>query len=223
MAVLSSIYRKLFRHFGPQGWWPGDTPFEIAVGAILTQNTSWGNASRAVGALKKQKQLSVQGILRTPSGRLARMIRSSGYFRQKTKRLKVFARYLSERQGSRIERMRRFSAGRLRKELLSLWGIGPETADSVLLYALEKPVFVVDAYTRRILLRHSLISSKDGYEEIQALFAEHLPVQVPLLNEYHALLVVLGKRYCHKSRPRCGRCPIRSVGKLRLEKTAVKM
>lgn len=192
------------------------------MGAILTQNTSWENAARAVKSLKTRGHLSARKILHLPPRRLSGLIRSSGYFNQKTRRLKVFVRYLCQRYGGRIQRMKRRSAIVLRKELLSLWGIGPETADSILLYAVEKPVFVVDAYTHRILARHSLIPWESSYEEIQRLLTQHLQRRTALFNEYHALLVALGKRFCHKSRPNCRECPIRTIGRLQMEKTTGK-
>ena len=217
--TLDAIYRRLFSAFGPQHWWPGETPFEVAVGAILAQNTSWSNASSAVQALKRRGLLDPRRIALLPSRRLASLIRSSGYFNQKAKRLKVFVAYLNRRYGGEMSRMRKIRAVRLRGELLGLWGIGPETADSILLYALGKPVFVVDAYTRRVLSRHSLISPDAGYEEIQTLFAP-LPWRgrdrLRRFNEYHALIVQLGKSLCRPS-PRCSDCPLRRVGRLRLE------
>lgn len=215
--TLQTIYSRLAAAFGPQHWWPGDTPFEVAVGAILTQNTAWSNASRAVGELKKKDLLHPAGLRRLPAGRLAPLIRSSGYFNQKTTRLKRFVRYLFKRHRGDLSRMQKVPAGRLREELLGLSGIGPETADSILLYALGKPVFVVDAYTRRVLARHSLISWDAAYSEIQRLFTGALPRSRRLYNEYHALLVRVGKEYC-RTHPRCEKCPLKRIGKLRLEK-----
>lgn len=217
--VLPRIYRKLFSEFGPQHWWPGETSFEVAVGAILTQNTSWSNASAAVQELKRLKLLDPLRVEKIPQRRLARIIRSSGYFNQKAKRLKVFARHLNRRYGGRMDRMQPVSTGRLREELLSLWGIGPETADSILLYALEKPVFVVDAYTKRILARHSLIPWDATYSQIQRIF-HSMPGQgrnrTAEYNEYHALIVETGKKLC-RARPDCSSCPLRNVGNLKLE------
>lgn len=225
---LREIYRRLLRAFGPQGWWPkGEVyftrpdPFEVAVGAILTQNTAWANAARAVAELRRRRRMRPAALAEVPRGRLAGWIRPSGYFNQKAVRLKILARHLVNRYGGRISRMRAVPAGRLRSELLTLPGIGPETADSILLYALNKPVFVVDAYTRRVLARHGLIPPEASYEEIQTLFMKHLPHRSSLYNEYHALLVALGKDYCRKSAPLCRRCPVRGVGKLRLETGAV--
>jgi endonuclease-3 related protein len=214
---LHRIYRSLFNTFGPQHWWPGETPFEVAVGAILTQNTAWSNAERAMTRLKEENLLDPKELSRVPMRRLARSIRSSGFFNQKAKRLKIFVRYLMEKYSGDMSRMQRIPLGQLREELLSLSGIGPETADSILLYALSKPAFVVDAYTRRILARHSFIEWEASYAQIQSLFMEHLPKKVPLFNEYHALLVALGKELC-LTHPKCHLCPLRRVGKLRLEK-----
>ncbi len=204
--------------FGPQHWWPGETPFEVVVGALLTQNTSWSNASLAVARLKQAKLLHPSRLLQIPQGRLAGLIRSSGYFNQKAKRLKRFVRYFHGKYGGSIRRMKKVPLNLVRDELLNLPGIGPETADSILLYALDKPTFVVDAYTRRILARHSIISWDASYEEIQHLFEKSLPRRAPLFNEYHALLVVLGKELC-RTRPKCHLCPLCSIGKLRLEET----
>lgn len=216
---LKEIYGKLFSSFGPQHWWPGETPFEVAVGAILTQNTSWSNASAAVRELKRRKLLDPRRLERLPRRRLARIIRSSGYFNQKAQRLKVFVRHLDRKYGGKMERMRAVPTARLRAELLSLWGIGPETADSILLYALDKPVFVVDAYTKRILARHGLIPWGASYDQIQNLF-HSMPGQgrnrTARYNEYHALIVETGKRLC-RARPDCFSCPLKQVGNLKLE------
>lgn len=216
--TLETIYRRLFALFGPQHWWPGETPFEVVVGALLTQNTAWSNASLAIARLKQAKLLHPSRLLRIPQGRLARLIRSSGYFNQKAKRLKRFVRYFHGKYGGSIQRMKKIPLNLVREELLNLPGIGPETADSILLYALDKPTFVVDAYTRRILARHSIISWDASYEEIQHLFEKNLPRRAPLFNEYHALLVVLGKEFC-RTHPKCHLCPLRSIGKLCLEET----
>ncbi len=214
--TLEAIYRRLYRTFGPQHWWPGETPFEIAVGALLTQNTSWSNASRAVQALKQRGLLRASRIRGLPLRRLALLIRSSGYFNQKAKRLKRFVRYLLERYAGRVEKMRGVPLPRLRGELLGIPGIGPETADSILLYALGKPTFVGDAYTHRVLARHSLIPRNASYGEIQALFMNNLRPSTARFNEFHALLVALGKNLC-RPHPRCHLCPLRKIGKLRLE------
>ena len=215
--TLQTIYRRLFKLYGSQDWWPGETPFEVAVGAILTQNIAWSNAARAIQRLKGRRRLSAAAIGRLPARQLAPLIRSSGYFNQKAKKLKLFVRYLNARYAGSMARMKKVPLAPLRQELLALPGVGPETADSILLYALEKPIFVVDAYTRRILARHSLIEWDASYDQIQALFMDHLRADVPHFNEYHALLVILGKNLCHKRSPACHICPLRKVGQLRLE------
>jgi len=210
-ARLERIYALLETAFGPQGWWPGRTPLEISVGAILTQNTNWSNVARAIRALRKARCLSFAALKRVPEKRLARLIRPAGYFNMKARRLKHFVRYLDRRYGGSFARMRRRPGPALREELLAVNGIGPETADSILLYALGKPVFVVDAYTRRILGRHRLVAADADYDRLQAVFTENLPARVPLFNEFHALIVRLGKDYCKKTKPRCHVCPLRET------------
>jgi len=205
--LLMKIYRKLYRAYGPRNWWPGETDFEVMVGAILTQNTSWRNVEKAIQKLKGKGALSPEGIRRLKQSRLASLIRPSGYFRIKADRLKTFADFLFEEYGGNLGRMRRGRLEELRKKLLEVKGIGPETADSILLYSLRKPIFVVDAYTKRILWRHGLISEKASYEEIQKLFMDYLPSDKKLFNEYHALFVHLGKTLCKKI-PKCNVCPL---------------
>jgi len=209
-SILMDIYHKLYRSYGPMHWWPGETPFEVMVGAILTQNTSWKNVEKAIGRLKEKKRLSPKGIRQLPKSTLASLIRSSGYFRIKAERLKAFVNFLFEKYGGSIKRMKRERGEGLRQNLLVVKGIGPETADSILLYGLKKPIFVVDAYTKRILSRHGIVSQKASYEEVQTLFMDHLPHNERLFNEYHALLVHLGKTLCRKV-PRCEICPLNSV------------
>ncbi len=219
--TLETVYQKLFSAFGPRHWWPGETPFEVAVGAILTQNTSWSNASAAVQELKRRNLLDPQRMGKLPQRQLAKSIRPSGYFNQKARRLKVFVRYLMEHYGGRMHLMRKAPLRRLRRELLELWGIGPETADSILLYALGKPVFVVDAYTKRILARHGLVPWDSSYDQIQRLFQGALEGRgkTRKYNEYHALIVETGKEFCHPQ-PFCSSCPLKSVGRLKLERGA---
>jgi endonuclease-3 related protein len=206
--LLMNIYHRLSRAYGPRNWWPGETDFEVMAGAILTQNTSWRNVEKAIQKLKRKGALSPEGIRRLKQPRLASLIRSSGYYRIKADRLKTFVDFLFEEYGGNLGRMRRGSLEELRRKLLGVKGIGPETADSILLYGLRKPIFVVDAYTKRILSRHGLISEKASYEEIQKLFMDHLPSDKKLFNEYHALFVHLGKTLCRKI-PRCEICPIK--------------
>ncbi|MBI4850040.1 MAG: endonuclease III domain-containing protein [Nitrospirae bacterium] len=205
---LTDIYNALFNFFGPQHWWPGETPFEIAVGAILTQNTNWGNVEKAINNLKKQKALNARALHEMPHKELAALIKPAGYFNIKAKRLKHFLAFLSDHYGGRVERMRGEDVHALRHQLLEVNGIGPETADSILLYALDKPVFVIDAYTKRVLTRHKLAPEKATYHELQGLFHNNLPADVKLFNEYHALFVMAGKHYC-KPKPRCEECPLR--------------
>jgi len=207
---LVKIYKQLLGVFGPQGWWPGRTPLEISVGAILTQNTNWSNVARAMHALRQAGCLSFAALKAVPERKLARLIRPAGYFNMKARRLKHFIRYLDRRYGGNFSRMRRRSLKALRQELLAVNGIGPETADSILLYALKKPVFVVDAYTKRILSRHGIVKEDADYARLQSVFLENLPAKEPLFNEYHALIVRLGKDFCKKTGPRCGVCPLKN-------------
>ena len=207
---IKSIYRNLFRAFGPQHWWPGESPFEVAVGAILTQNTNWGNVERAIGNLKSANGLNATTLAEMSAQRLADLIRPAGYFNIKAKRLKAFLHFLVTRYGASMKRMATRNAGDLREELLSVHGIGPETADSILLYAVGRPVFVIDAYTKRVLSRHGIMDHNRSYEEFQELFHATIPRDVRLFNEYHALFVKVGKEYC-KPRPRCAECPLREL------------
>jgi endonuclease-3 related protein len=205
---LKVIYEKLYAYFGPQHWWPANSPFEVMVGAILTQNTSWLNVEKAVSNLKRHRLLEPRRLHKLPNKELASLIKSAGYYNIKAKRLKEFLKFfLSKYQGS-LKSISRVKLKLLRKQLLLVNGIGPETADSILLYALEKPVFVVDAYTRRILLRHRLIKEDFDYYAVQNLFVQNLPNKVKLFNEYHALLVRLGKDLCLKNNPKCHACPL---------------
>jgi endonuclease-3 related protein len=204
------IYRTLYQVYGPRHWWPGETYFEVMVGAILTQNTSWKNVEKAIRRLKENKVLSVRGLHQLKRQELASLIKSSGYYRIKADRLKAFVSFLFKDYEGDIEKMGDESLLVLRQKLLKVKGIGPETADSILLYGLGKPIFVVDAYTKRILSRHSIVSEKASYGEVQRLFMSHLPHNKRLFNEYHALLVHLGKMVCKKI-PRCDICPLRGI------------
>ena len=189
-------------------WWPARTPFEVIVGAILTQNTAWTNVERAIDNLRRERLLTPGAIERVSQARLARLVRPSGYFRQKAKKLKAFVQFLGKQYGGSLARMFRTPTTELREKLLGVHGIGPETADSILLYAGDHPVFVVDAYTHRILGRHNVTDGKPDYAAVRALFETNLPKQAALYNEFHALIVNVGKNWCHKSRPRCGECPL---------------
>lgn len=210
--ILEEIYHKSFAHFGPQHWWPGDTPFEIIVGAILTQNTSWTNVEKAINNLKKKKILSARKIKAISLKRLAHLIRPAGYFNVKAKRLKNFIDFLFKEYHGSLKNMFEDDYLKLRAKLLRVNGIGLETADSILLYAGEKPIFVVDAYTKKILLRHNLIENASVYSQIQNLFMDNLSCDVKLFNEYHALLVRLGKDVCKKI-PLCHICPLKEVNR----------
>jgi endonuclease III related protein len=208
---LAIIYQKLHSFFGNQRWWPADNNFEVMVGAILTQNTNWLNVEKAITNLKKHKLLEPAKLYRLKVKRLALLIRPAGYYNIKAERLRSFLEFFISRYGANIKKMSKTDTNYLRKELLSVKGIGPETADSMLLYALDKPVFVVDAYTKRILLRHCLIDEAAGYDKIQNLFMKNLKLGVQLFNEYHALLVRLGKDFCLKNKPKCDICPLESL------------
>ena len=208
---LETLYRRMFDRFGPQDWWPGETPFEVMVGAVLTQNTSWANVERAIDNLRGAGQLTFAKMAEMPVALLAEYIRPAGYYNLKAARLLNLFAMIRERFDSDIDRMLAAGTGELREALLEVKGIGPETADSILLYAGNHPVFVVDAYTYRILLRHDLIAEEFGYQEIRELFMDNLSPDASLYNEFHALLVCTGKEYCRKSRPRCNDCPLQGL------------
>lgn len=204
---IKGLYHALYKSFGPQGWWPADTELECILGAILTQNTAWKNVERALGNLKKEGLISIEKLALIPTNVLAQLIRPSGYFNQKAIRIKNFIRFLMENYDGDLQKMLEEDTEALREKLLVIKGIGPETADSILLYAAKKPIFVVDAYTHRILSRHGLIPEDSTYGEIQEVFMDSLPKDTQLFNEYHALFVRLGKEWCKKS-PICKGCPL---------------
>ena len=208
MNKVYEIYEILLDHFGPQGWWPGDTVFEVMVGAVLTQNTNWDNVSRAIDNLRAENLLSFERLHSIPVELLADKIRPAGYFNLKAVRLKNLLDFINSEYSGSLADMFVEDTLSLREKILTVKGIGPETADSILLYAGNKPVFVVDAYTHRIFSRHDVIAPEDGYYEIQEYFSYALPEDVGLFNEYHALIVRLGKEYCKKSKPRCDQCPL---------------
>jgi endonuclease-3 related protein len=205
--VIVEIYKTLYRVFGPQRWWPGDTPFEVAVGAVLTQNTNWGNVEKAIKNLKDNNALDAHVMHRMRNKRLAMLIQPAGYFNVKTRRLKAFLKFLVNHYKGDMGAMRARDTGILREELLNIHGIGPETADSIILYALERPVFVVDAYTKRVMQRHGLVSEKTTYHEMQEVFHKNLSHDTGYFNEYHALFVKLGKDYC-RPKMKCDGCPL---------------
>ncbi len=207
MHTIGSVYTSLLRHWGPQHWWPGDTPFEIMVGAVLTQNTAWTNVEKAIANLRANRALSARVIISTPSRTLAKWLRPSGYFNIKAQRLKAFCTWYLDKG----RRARHMDTATLRRELLDVHGIGPETADDILLYAYQRPVFVIDAYTRRLFRRLGLIQGDEGYETLRALFETRLARRadrIAVFNEYHALIVRHAKEIC-RTKPRCEACCLR--------------
>lgn len=201
-------YFAMSQALGPMRWWPARTRFEVIVGAILTQSAAWTNVEHAIANLRAARMLTPAAIGRVRTARLANLVRPSGYFRQKAKKLKAFVGFLQNGYGGSLKRMFTTPTTELRERLLSVHGIGPETADSILLYAGDHPVFVVDAYTNRILRRHQLTDSNFGYEEVRSLFERALPADAQLFNEFHALIVSTGKNWCRKREPRCSECPL---------------
>ena len=208
--ALLQIYQKMFDALGPRHWWPGETPFEVIIGAILTQNTNWSNVEKAIKNLKTAGKLSPEGIYELSVTELAELIRPSGFFNVKAKRVKAFINWLFSRYKGNLSKMFAQDLQALRGELLSVKGIGPETADSILLYAGNMPTFVVDAYTHRIFSRHELIPEESTYDEMKSFFEENLPEDVQLFNEYHALLVNIGKTFC-KTKKVCEPCPLKDL------------
>ena len=208
--TLLEIYHRLLSCYGPQHWWPAEDAFEVVVGAILTQSAAWTNVEKAISNLKAAGALTPAALLAIPCDRLAALIRPCGYYNAKAKKLKAFVQRLESGYGGDLERLFALDTIELRQELLTVHGIGEETADSIILYAARKPVFVIDAYTRRILRRLALAPSGDSYGAFQALFAENLPRDEGLYGEYHALLVRHGKEVCRKA-PRCPICCMRDV------------
>jgi endonuclease-3 related protein len=205
--LLATVYERLLAHYGPQGWWPAETPFEMTVGAILTQSTAWANVARAIANLKAAGVLNPASLYSLPELELAQLIRPSGYFNAKARKVKAFVGVLVEEYGGELDRLLALPTAALRERLLGIYGVGPETADSIALYAGGHPLFVIDAYTRRICLRLGLADPAVSYDALQTLFMDNLPVDVPLYNEYHALIVAHGKDTC-RTKPRCEGCPI---------------
>ena len=208
---IRAIYEALLAAYGPQHWWPGETPFEVCVGAILTQNTNWKNVERAIANLKQLGPLSPQGLWNLPPETLAALIRPAGYFRLKAGRLRNFLDLIVNRYDGSLERLFELGTDELRSEVLAVKGIGRETADSIVLYGAGRPVFVVDTYTHRIAFRHGLVDQDCDYDLLQETFASALEPDVPLLNEYHALLVRAGKLHCKKRAPVCAGCPLQGL------------
>ncbi|MBU4189924.1 MAG: endonuclease III domain-containing protein [Candidatus Thermoplasmatota archaeon] len=214
MSKTINIYKKLLKHFGRQHWWPAETRFEVIVGAILTQNTSWKNVEKAIKNLKKEKMLNCKKIANINIRKLEKMIQPSGFYKQKAERLKRFCKYLDESYDSDLNKFFDRNTDIVRNELLSLNGIGNETADSILLYAGEKLKFVVDAYTVRMCERTGIINAKK-YDELQSFFEKNLPKNIEMYKEFHALIVELGKNFCRK-KPGCDGCPLKNTCKIRV-------
>lgn len=205
---LDEYYNALFTAFGPQHWWPGKTSFEVIVGAILTQNTSWSNVERAIVNLRRARLLTPAAIEKSSPAIIEALIRPSGYFRQKARKLKAFSSFLRYEYSGSLRKMFAEPTAILRERLLSVFGIGPETADSILLYAGNHPVFVVDAYTKRMLARHGWVGEEARYDDVRWIFERQFPGETSRFNEFHALIVQTGKRYCRPREPLCGECPL---------------
>lgn len=206
-GTLEAVFNKLYKTYGPQGWWPAKSRFEVIVGAVLTQNTAWSNVEKAITNLRRQKCLSLSSILAATEPGLAECLRPSGYFNIKTRRLKNLCEWIRQQGG--VAALSKLATPDLRHGLLSVNGVGPETADDILLYAFERPVFVVDAYTRRIMVRMGLLDDELSYEQVRSLFEGSLKADVRIYNEYHALIVRHAKEACRK-KPLCGCCCLRS-------------
>lgn len=208
--ALLSIYHRLMARYGPQHWWPAQEPFEIIVGAILTQSAAWGNVEKAIANLKSAKALSPEALCRLTLSEVAGLIRPCGYYNAKALKLKSFAHWLGEYYDDDLSKLFANNIDHLRQQLLSVHGIGQETADSIILYADNKPIFVIDAYTRRIINRIGLAPDSNSYTAYQNLFMHNLPADAQLFNEYHALLVCLGKSVC-RNHPLCHQCCLNNI------------
>ena len=209
--ALRDVYERLHAAYGPQGWWPGDSAFEVIVGAILTQSAAWGNVEKALANLKARGVLSPRALHQLDEAEVAALIRPSGYFNAKARKLKAFIEMLYERFDGHLHCLLRVEIDELRRLLLATHGIGPETADSIVLYAAGRPSFVIDGYTRRAFARLGVVPELDTYEGWRAMFMEALPADAALFNEYHALIVRHGKDVCRKREPLCGACVLREV------------
>jgi endonuclease-3 related protein len=206
--LLHEIHGRLLRMLGSQHWWPADTPFEVIVGAILTQNIAWKNVTQALERLREKGILDFDSLRALDEASLASLIRGAGWYNQKAKKLKAFCAYVSERFDGNLDRFLALDMEALRSELLAIRGIGPETADSIILYAAHQPSFVVDAYTHRIFMRHGWIPETIAYEELRDYFMDALESDALLFGEFHGLLVRVGHLYCRRGKPLCGECPM---------------
>jgi endonuclease III related protein len=209
-TVLHDVYRRLRRHRGPAGWWPGETPFEICLGAILVQNTAWTNVAKALDTLRSRRMLSYAALEGLTAAEIAPLIRSAGCFNVKARRVRAFLDFLGATYGGRVEAMRNVDPQTLRAQLLAVSGIGRETADSIALYAAERPLFVIDAYTRRVFSRLGLVTGDEPYDELQRRFMRDVPPKVALYNDFHAQIVLLAQETC-RPRPLCPACPLEAM------------
>ena len=209
------MFQRLLDHFGPQDWWPGETAFEMMIGAVLTQNTNWKNVEKALAHLKEQDLLTLNSIRSLSIPELAEKIRPAGYYNVKAKRLRNLIDFIFDRYHGDLDTLLEEETQALREGLLSVKGIGPETADCILLYAAGRPIFVIDTYTHRILSRHSMIDDQATYDELQAFFMNHLEDDPALFNEFHALIVRTGKEFCRR-KPLCHECPLNTWGTISL-------
>jgi len=205
--TLMEMYEAMLKRFGHQGWWPGDGPLEICMGAILTQNTNWTNVEKALDNLRDAQAMRISAVAQMDHDTLAELIRPAGYFNVKAKRLKNFIAHVYESYGDDIEAFLDRSVSTLQYELLSVNGIGRETADSIILYAARKPTFVIDRYTCRMMVRHSLTCPEDDYQQVKDLFESSLPEDLELWKDYHAQIVAVGKQYC-RPKAKCAGCPL---------------
>ena len=205
---INHLYSSLYGYYGAQNWWPAESELECILGTILTQNTTWKNVEKAINQLKQQGLISIERLNSISTDNLAQIIKSSGYYNQKAIKIKNFISFLNEHYSGNLDEMLGEEVYTLREKLLSIKGIGPETADSIILYAAKKPAFVIDAYTYRILSRHGLVAEDSSYQEMQDLFMDSLPDDPQLFNDYHALIVKVGKEHCKKKSPVCNGCPL---------------
>lgn len=205
------VYNRLLSHYGPQSWWPGETAIETMVGAVLTQNTNWGNVEKAIANLRDAEQLSFTALRNMEVDELAEYIRPSGYYNVKARRLKNLFQMIDNEYEGEVQFLLEDSLEGARENLLRVKGVGPETADSILLYAAEKPIFVIDTYTHRVFSRHEIVAEENDYYSLQQEFMDSLPEDVALFNEYHALIVAVAKEFCKKGKPRCKECPLHGV------------
>jgi len=209
--IYNEAFRLLHEHFGPQYWWPGDTPFEIMIGAVLTQNTNWSNVRKAIDNLRAEDLLSYQSLSRLTADEIAQIIRPAGYYNLKARRLRNLIDMVATIYDGELEHFLTDHLETARENLLTVKGVGPETADSILLYACGHPVFVVDMYTYRVFSRHNMVEEETDYTTIQNVFMANLPEDTQLYNEYHALIVRVAGTYCKKTKPLCGNCPLQGL------------